>query len=236
MGRTRIPDNVKGFDAYMRTTGAHLFKIDTDTGQAGWQRLGLTLAEANLWLSKCNFWNNILYPKYCDLSRRTITLTATAKQFRKDFSNTCNPTVRRIATSVNATASDEVVFNFSRAINTGRRRVAAIKEQCVTKVIRLGSCMFLIKCSTLHNGRAKKAKGADSILMHYKIVKREMLTGKDHLVNDTWKQKVLPNARQVFNADTANKGDILLCAFQWNYKRKGWLAGPLGEVQSFIIA
>jgi hypothetical protein len=49
--------------------------------------------------------------------------------------------------------------------------------------------------------------------MYYKIVKHEPISAEAQTVNETWKTRMLPNARQVFNAGTANKGKILLPPF-----------------------
>src|SRR3569832_1536416 len=96
MGRTRIPDNVKGFNSYMSETGAYLFEIDETTGLLNWQRLGISEQIANAWRSKCSFWIGTLYPKYSSIDLRTKTVTAQARGFRRAFSKFGNPVLEFI--------------------------------------------------------------------------------------------------------------------------------------------
>jgi hypothetical protein len=239
MANSRVPGDYPKFDLYIKSTNNFLQSVDPDNPpNKQWQRLGLTLAEADDWKARELFWTTNIYLKYGDENQKTKTVVLQCMNFKKAFAEFARPLLNRMAASAAATEQDETIFRFKINRKDPERRTTPITEELFAGISRKGSTEYLVNCRAEEDSkRASLPAGVDSVIISSKVV---TIQPADPATVDPegegFRQKSLSKARFLYKAGSGNKGKYLVIAFRWNYSKNPDLAGAWSEVQTILIS
>lgn len=169
--RTRIPDNISGFNTYINSTDNYQLQSDIlPPGTQHWQRLGLTAAESTEWTNRRIFWRDDLYVKYSDANTNTSVVKANVKLFMKNFRTFANPLLNRMAASADVRPADEQVFRFVANPDTTPTERAAIEVTPHPLMKTLEGGMVKVKVRLFSDAtRASMHPDADAVEIKYSV-------------------------------------------------------------------
>ncbi len=235
--KSRISKQIPLFNNYINTTDIHLQQNDPVSGNPNWQRLGLSVTEANEWQSKRLFWKDTLYPKYSDPLQSTSAVKAQVQNFITDFRTFAMPLLNIIASNKNANTADEAIYNFKTGRKKPTRHNTAIADAVVFDAKPLGGGEFKFSCRTGHdNNRASKATGADSVQLSFMIVDAVSNVAALHAESTGMQREIFTKAQFIKNCDADNVCKRLVVFARWYNTKHPLLAGPWSAVKVMVIA
>ncbi len=159
--RNRIPEKDTEFSNYIYRTTAALLNGTPPT----WQRLRLLESDKNKWIEFMNLWDD-MYPKYTDLSKRTMAVTAEKNRIKKEFTRFAQPVLNQMSGSY-ATESDRLTFNLRKKERPYSKR-GKIEESPDAHVQSIGGGQLKIRVRRANqDGRRGKHPLADVVEVRY---------------------------------------------------------------------
>jgi hypothetical protein len=229
MGRSRVPEKISEFNNYINLTDKFLQEGSPVTN---WQRLGLTLQEANDWKSKREFWRDTLYKAYSSSASNTSLVKKSVKNFMKTFRAFASPLINTIAISREATPMDANTFRFvlRRSKRTFRR--VAISDELMFKVMHSRGGVLTIKCRMPSaEGRARKPDGADSVQIAYRISDAKPVDANDGTLKEIFTKTIFQ-----IDAQIGNQGKKIFILARWYNTKHPQLASPWTVAEEHYIA
>ncbi len=229
MGRSRVPDTIGQFNLYINSTDKFL---QEGSPVANWQRLGLTLQEANDWTAKRVFWRDTLYKAYTSSATSTSLAKKSVNNFMKTFRAFASPIINAIAVNRDATSEDAAIFRFvlKRSKRTFRR--VAISDELMLKALHVRGGVFTIKCRIpTAEGRARKADGADAIQVAYRISDTKPIGADDGTIKEIFTKTIFQ-----IDAGIGNQGKKIFIMARWYNTKHPQLASPWTVAEEHYIA
>ena len=221
--QSRIPRKLSDFVAYMHNSAEFLFEKSAEPfDNLNWQRLGWTKEEAEQWKL---FYDEAQYlsSKYsAKNTQRTVAIKDKFIQVRKStvkYNQQHKLLDRIVSNPANTTIHDYAKFHIKRGTIMEKERTkfkkASISELVVMGIRALGGGDFIVRCLTDHESkRGKKAKGADLVILEYKVG------------NGETQQIISSHAKFMLRSGPSNSGKVILVRARWYNSKHPELAGP----------
>ncbi len=175
--RNRIPEKDTDFSNYIYRTTAALLSGTPPT----WQRFYIREEAKNKWIEFMNLWDD-LYPKYTDLSKRTMAVTAEKNRIKKEFTRFAQPLLNQMSVSY-ATESDRLTFNLRKKERPYRKR-GKIEDSPEAHVQSIGGGQLKIRVRRANQeGRRGKHPLADVVEVRYWYGHRMLTMPLEQCVN-----------------------------------------------------
>jgi hypothetical protein len=237
--RSRIPKAIAKFDSYINKTDKKLQEIAMGT-TTNWQRLGLSMANADKWHNLRSFWHDELFRKYNDPALSTSIIKKQVKNFIQQFKKFANPQLNIMAASLNATEVDEAVFNFVIKRADPTRTSVPIQQTVTVAFKHHGSSDLAFVCSIGQGAnRRSKASGSDSVQMAYMILDdnhTDASTAFPNADDPRMTREIFTKSRFTKHMGSGNLTKRVVVFMRWYHTRHPELAGPWTEVMILVIA
>jgi hypothetical protein len=205
----RIPTVISKFNTYINTSDDH--NQSFRGGSQVYALLGMSAANATEWHNRRVFWRDTLYLKYSNPDTRTKTVNLEVKNFIRDFRAFANPQLDIMAASPNATAADEVIYNFKIDRAEPVHPETPIAEDCILGITALGQGNLRIRCRVSEDAsRASVPLDAKGLELRYLIGDAPPLS-----VDDCPLSKTSTKALFTFSAGAANSGKKMFAYARW---------------------
>ena len=242
MSKTRIPETIADFDAYLNSTDKYLQEIVTGTTHR-WQVLGLSAENADEWHTKCVYWHDDLFPKYGSSELSTSLVKARVRTFMKDFRTFGNPVLNGIAANPNAGNKEEIIFNLKTKKTKPSVKKVGIEERVMFYAEMLGGGDLQFKCrATNHSGRPKLATGANSVQLAFCITSADnnplKFLGTDKPLptpeDANMTREIFTRAMFWLRTGPKNVGKGAVVFARWYNTKHPQLSGPWSAI-SFVV-
>jgi hypothetical protein len=242
---SRITILIDPFNAYITSTDNFLQAfVEGSTTIKNWERLGLSMANADEWHSRRQAWD-LLYIKYNDASLSTGIVKKQVHNFIDSFREFGGPQLNIMAASENADETDEAKFNFVITPADATHSTTPIAEGVAVEVKHRGSSEVEFICKT-GEGTAKP-EGADSVQVAWMIIEDQPVTpgpvptppSEDDMPDyddPRMTKEIFTKSHFIKHFGGDNVTKRVVCFFRWYNTKHPDLAGPWTEIMAVVIA
>ena len=243
MSNSRITDSIPKFNTYINDTDDTLQAISSGAIH-NWERLGLTLANANDWHDKRVYLRDTLYPKYSSPAQSTALVKKEVHDFMDSFRTFGNPLLDIMAASPNANGGDEIIFNFKIGKAPAHHPTTPIDITVVYEGTPLGGGDYKFSCRTPGDGgHGSMAPDADTIQLAYMFIGNSKpippVDGSEDVPNPETPGMILCSfTKAIFtlHGGVANVGKSAVVYLRWYNSKHPDLAGPWSAVKKIVLA
>lgn len=232
----RIPQKDSKFNTYLNATAEYLVVAD-EAGLENWDRLGLTNAEKNQWVTYKNDWNDLYdtTTKNAEKGIRDSIVISNKNTAKSEFidwvTDPAMNKLNRIGSSPNVTTEDRAVFHVKERKDDRTTPTAPIADEVYLDLKALGGGDMRVRCRTTKEAtRASIAKGAKAVELCYSIG-----TDAPESVADCTLTKASTKALFTFNVGAANSTKKMFCYARWIDTTNPSRSGPWTDMLTVVV-
>ena len=234
MARMRVPETIPAFNDYISLTDKRLLETNPSTGNPYWQDYGLSSARQTAWHNHSVKWKDEIYANYTDPEKSTSIAKGKVRKFMNVFRKFAAMPLRKIVASDMAGIDEEKIFNVKIRRAHSTRPETGIDAQCAAIILNINYGKAHIKCrEPEHDGRARIAKGADSVQCAYAITDKE--TPIEDMNDPRFKRELFFKSSFTLDLGSANRGKWVVLYFRWYRSRHPLLPGGWGGIMVDLI-